>query len=63
MKCTAGRAAEESSDIQDITFLARHLGLKNPRGLLDLVEQYYGESGIPIRTQYLVEGLFEEGQI
>jgi hypothetical protein len=31
--------------------------------VLALVGQYYPASRIPVKTQYLVEGLFEEGRI
>ena len=64
MKCMAGRTGVEgANDIPDIVFLARKLGLKNAGELLDIVAKYYGKSGIPVKTQYLVEGLFEEGII
>lgn len=65
MKCMAARiggTSEEASDIPDIVFLIRHLGLKSPRAVLDLVAQYYPSERISVKTQYLVEGLFEEGQ-
>jgi hypothetical protein len=62
MKCMAGRmGAEGASDLPDIRFLIRHLALKTAQQTLDLVAQYYGRSGVPAKTQYLVEGLFEEG--
>ena len=66
MKCMASRVGGtdgEGSDIPDILFLIRHLGLQNARAVLDLVGQYYPENRIPKRTQYLVEGLFEEGKL
>jgi len=66
MKCMAARVGGttgEGSDVPDIVFLIRHLRLENAGAVLDLVGQYYPENRIPIRTQYLVEGLFEEGQI
>ena len=37
--------------------------MKSARGVLDLVGQYYPANRIPVKTQYLVEGLFEEGKI
>ena len=58
-----GGASGEGSDIPDIVFLIRHLGLKSARAVLDLVGQYYPENRIPLRTQYLLDGLFEEGLI
>ncbi len=66
MKCMAARiggTTEEPSDVADIVFLIRHLKLKSAKAVLDLVGQYYPASRIPLKTQYLVEGLFEEGKI
>ena len=64
MKCMAGRTGVEGADdVPDIIFLARQLGLKSSREVLNIVARYYGKSGIPVKTQYLVEGLFEEGKI
>lgn len=66
MKCMASRIAGtegEPSDVGDIVFLIRHLKLKGAAEVLDLVSQYYPASRIPPKTQYLVEGLFEEGKI
>lgn len=66
MKCMAARiggTADEPSDVADITFLIRHLKLKSAKDVLDLVGQYYPANQIPVKTQYLVEGLFEEGKL
>jgi len=66
MKCMAARiggAKDEPSDVSDIIFLIRHLKLESAKDVLDLVGLYYPANRIPIRTQYLVEGLFEEGRI
>lgn len=66
MKCMAARIGAtsiEQSDVPDIIFLIRHVGLKSPSDVLDLVAQYYPANRIPVKTQYLVEGLFEEGKI
>jgi hypothetical protein len=41
----------------------RHLGLKTARQVLNLLGQYYPANRIPVKAQYLVEGLFEESQI
>lgn len=30
---------------------------------LEIVAQYYPANRIPVKTQYLVEGLFEEGRV
>jgi hypothetical protein len=66
MKCMAARlgaAEDEPSDVGDIVFLIRHLQLKSANDVLDLVGQYYPANRIPVKTQYLVEGLFEEGKV
>ncbi len=66
MKCMAARiggATGEPSDVADIIFLIRQLKLRSAREVLDLVGQYYPVNRIPVKTQYLVEGLFEEGKI
>jgi hypothetical protein len=66
MKCMAARlggVSGEPSDIPDILFLIRHLRLRSSREVLDLVGQYYPANRIPVKTQYLVEGLFEEGKV
>jgi hypothetical protein len=66
MKCMAARlggTAEEPSDVADIRFLIRHLNLLSAPAVLDLVAQYYPTSRIPVKTQYLVEGLFSEGKL
>src|SRR4051794_8437681 len=59
MKCMASRVggtAGEPSDIPDITFLIRRLGLNSAKQVLDLVAQYYPANRIPVKTQYLIEG-------
>ena len=66
MKCMAARlggGAGEPTDVADIIFLVRHLKLKSAREVLDIAGQYYPANRIPVKTQYLVEGLFEEGKI
>lgn len=64
MKCMAARIGatdDDASDVPDILFLPRHLGLKSSDAVLDMVAQYYPPDRNPIKTRYLVEGLFEEG--
>jgi hypothetical protein len=66
MKCMAARLGSttgEPSDVPDILFLTRHLRLRSAREVLDLVGEYYPANRIPVKTQYLIEGLFEEGQV
>src|SRR5881628_2656201 len=66
MKCMAARlggTTGEPSDVPDIVFLIRHLRLQSAREVLDLVGQYYPANRIPVKTRYLIEGLFEEGKV
>jgi hypothetical protein len=66
MKCMAARlggTTGEPTDIPDVIFLIRHLRLGTAGEVLDLVGQYYPANRIPVKTQYLVEGLFEEGKV
>ena len=67
MKCMAARIGgamgEEPSDVSDIVFLIRRLRLKSSEEVLDLVGRYYPAERISVKTQYLVESLFEEGRI
>ena len=66
MKCMAARlggTTGESSDVPDIVFLIRHLRLRSAAAALEIVAQYYPVGRIPVKTQYLVEGLFEEGKV
>jgi predicted nucleotidyltransferase len=66
MKCMAARiggTANESTDVADIIFLIRHLELISAKQVLNLVGQYYPDSRMSVKTQYLVEGLFEEGKV
>jgi len=66
MKCMAARigcTTDEPSDVADITYLIRHLGFKSAQEVLDLVCRYYPANRIPVKTQYLVEGLFDEGKV
>jgi hypothetical protein len=63
MKCMAARLggpAGEASDVPDILFLIRHLKLNSARDVLEIVGNYYPANRIPVKTQYLVEGIFEE---
>ena len=66
MKCMAARlggTTGEASDVPDILFLIRHLRLPSAQAVLEIVAQYYPANRIPVKTQYLVEGLFEEGKV
>jgi hypothetical protein len=66
MKCMAARiggTTGEHTDVGDIVFLIKHLGLTTPSAVLDIVARYYPANQIPAKTQYLIEGLFAEGKV
>jgi hypothetical protein len=66
MKCMASRIGgveEETHDVGDIVFLIRHLKLQSAEAVLDIVGAYYPKNQVPVKAQYLVEGLFEEGNV
>jgi hypothetical protein len=65
MKCMASRvgSVEGGDDVNDIIFLIRHLQLKHPAAVMDIVVSYYPKNIIPVKAQFLVEGLFAEGKI
>jgi hypothetical protein len=66
MKCMASRIGAgggEADDTADIAFLIRHLGLRGPGAVMDIVSAYYPPQQIPVKAQFLVESLFEEGRI
>ena len=61
--CLFGGTANELSDVDDIIFLIRHLQIQSAAAVLELVLRYYPANQMPVKTQYLIEGLFEEGKI
>lgn len=66
MKCMASRigAVEtDPDDVSDIIFLVRHLQLKSANEVMELIAAYYPPERVPIKSHYLVEGLFAEGKI
>jgi len=65
MKCMAARiggTTGEQSDVTDILFLIRHLRLISAKAVLDIVADYYPVNQIPVKTQFLIESLFDEGK-
>jgi predicted nucleotidyltransferase len=66
MKCMAARLGGpggEQIDIPDIVHLIKHLELKSAEAVLNVVENYYPANRIPVKTKYLIEGLFTEGTV
>jgi hypothetical protein len=61
MKCLASRigaGAGEADDTADIAFLIKHLDLRSPGAVMDIVTAYYPPQQIPVKAQFLVESLF-----
>jgi hypothetical protein len=62
MKVMASRVGsiDSAGDKSDIALLIRHLGLKRPEQVLDIVELYYASSQVLPRAVYLLEEIFQE---
>lgn len=63
MKCMASRIGSldsEPSDVGDIRFLVRYLGLHSAEEALEIVVRYYPDDRVPPRTAYLLEEIFAE---
>ena len=66
MSCLAWRgesAAGDAGEAQDIVFLIRHLSLKSPTQVMEMVTAYYQPERVPALARHLVESLFTEGKI
>ncbi len=57
MKCMSMRIGKDETDIRDIRFLMRHLGLREAEAVLGIVEQYYPRNRIQPKTRFAVEEL------
>ena len=60
MASRVGGTAGEPSDVADVRLLIEHLGLPSAASVLEVVRRYYPDARVPVKAQYLVEGLFEE---
>jgi hypothetical protein len=58
MKCAAARTTEDADDIR---FLAKRLGLATTDDVLKVVEHFFPEDRLPVRTKLLIEELFGDG--
>jgi hypothetical protein len=66
MKCMASRIGavdSDADDVSDIVFLIRRLQLNTAASVMEIVTAYYPKDKVPVKAQYLVEGLFAEGKI
>jgi hypothetical protein len=62
MKCMAARVAEydTAGDKNDIIHLCKDLGIHTTEEILDLVEDYYPTSRIPVKTQFFIAEIMAE---
>ncbi len=62
MKCMAARVAEydTAGDKNDIIHLCKNLGIHTSQEVLNLVEDYYPTSRIPVKTQFFIEEIIAE---
>lgn len=57
MKCMSMRIGKDETDINDITFLMRHLGLKDAAAVLQIVEHFYPYNLVQPKTRFAIEEL------
>ena len=62
MKCMSMRIGKDETDIRDIRFLMRHLGLRRADAVLDIVEKYYPRNRIQPKTRFAIEELCQEDE-
>ena len=55
MKCMSMRIGKDETDIKDIRFLMRHLGLRQAEAVLAIVEHYYPRNQIQPKTRFAIE--------
>jgi hypothetical protein len=62
MKCMAARVAEYDTvgDKNDIIHLCKDLGVHTTEEVLNLVEDYYPTSRIPVKTKFFIEEIIAE---
>ncbi len=58
MKCAAARTTEDAGDIR---ILADRLGLRTAAAVLESVLAFYPPERLPVRTQLLLEEMFDDG--
>ena len=57
MKCMSMRLGKDETDVRDIRFLMKHLGLRKAEAVLGIVEQYYPRNQIQPKTRFAIEEL------
>lgn len=56
MKCISARY--DSMDKDDVITLIKYLNVKTPHEVFTIIEEYYPENKIPLKTQFFLEELF-----
>jgi hypothetical protein len=59
MKAASSRMGH-ATDINDLRFLIRHIGIDNLEQAMKIIENYYPIERIPPRAKYLLTSLIEE---
>lgn len=62
MKCLASRVSGygERGDVTDIKLLWKHLNCRSVNEVMEIVLDYYSPAQIPVKTQFLIEEIFNE---
>lgn len=55
MKCVAMRLGEEFHDLEDVRYLLRHLNVATPTEALAIVQRYFDEAEVPLKTRLALE--------
>jgi hypothetical protein len=55
MKCMSMRLGKGDTDLEDVRFLLKNLGLHEAKDVLDLVSRYYPENRIQPKTRFAIE--------
>jgi hypothetical protein len=60
MKCMSMRIGRDETDIRDIRFLMKQLGLQTVESVLSIVEAYYPRNQISPKTRFAIEELCQQ---
>lgn len=58
MKCISARW--DTKDKDDVIFLIKHLELKSPKDVFEIIEKFYPKETIPAKTQFFIEEVMLE---
>lgn len=51
----------DTHDALDLVFLINHLRIQSAEKVLEVIQKYYPKDRIPVKTQYFIEELFDDG--